>query len=184
LLCTNGTLTLWDSRLTQELARWKGLKHLAASVAFDPEGKRVFVQCRDFGAYVAEVDTGRLVELHKERSSGVVGMDVSPDNRIVALAHYNGRILLWAYAPGDMPRCMRPLTEYDELGSVAFSPDGRLAVGLDKGNINLWDIEHRSLVGALKGHRQPVLALGFNLDGDTLVSISPDELRVWRVTHR
>ena len=49
------------------------------------------------------------------------------------------------------------------------------------GQIHLWDFQHNIKVGVLRGHKQPVWALGFNPDDDSLVSVSPDQLRVWRV---
>lgn len=110
-------------------------------------------------------------------------MDVSPDNRFLAMAHWNGTVVFWSCAPGEEPRSLgQVIPGRTDAWSVAFSPDGqRLALGLADGNIHLWDIQHQMLVGVLKGHRQPVWEVGFNPDDESLVSISPDELRVWRV---
>ena len=37
-------------------------------------------------------------------------------------------------------------------------------------------------VGVLKGHTQPVWQLGFNREDESLVSVSSEQVRVWRVT--
>jgi WD40 repeat protein len=62
-----------------------------------------------------------------------------------------------------------------------ITPDGRrLAVGVGNGLITIWDLESLQEVATLKGHERRVLDLFFLRDGNTLVSISLDEVRVWR----
>ena len=184
LLATNGVLAVWEPEPWRELARWEGVVGRANTIVFDPPDKRIFVRCQNFGVFAADMDTGRLIPIPKRRKAEISGIDISPDNRFLAMSYYDGAVVLWACAPREEPHSLTPIiTERTDAWSVAFSPDGRrLAVGLDDGNIHLWDIERRLLVGVLKGHRQPVWELGFNPADDTLVSISPDELRVWRVT--
>ena len=105
--------------------------------------------------------------------------------RFLAVLSYNGTVDLWACSPGEAPRSLgQVIAGHSDAWSVAFSPDSqRLALGLADGNIQIWDIKNRMLVGLLRGHRQPVWELGFNPEDDSLVSISPDELRVWRVAN-
>jgi WD40 repeat protein len=185
LVGTEGVLAVWQLEPWREVARWKSVEGYPKAIVFDPPGKRLFVAREKFGIFVADTETGRLLLMAKERKSSVSGMDISPDNRFTAMSHYDGTIVLWACAPDEEPRSLGPIiTERTDAWSVAFSPDGRrLAVGLADGNIHIWDIQHRLLVGVLKGHRQLVWELGFNPDDDTLVSVSPDELRVWRVAN-
>jgi WD40 repeat protein len=63
---------------------------------------------------------------------------------------------------------------------VALSADGhRLAVGAGDGSITLWDVASHQEVATLAGHNEEVLHLAFTPDGDHLVSVSKDQLRVW-----
>ncbi len=184
---TNGVLVVWQLKPWRELARWVLLERAwSKATRFDPTGKRVFIFCPFFGVIVAEMDTRRLISMPKDGKYTLSGMDISPDNRLLAVSSFRGTVALWACAPGEEPHRLDPdIPGRTDAWSVAFSPDSqRLAVGLANGNIQIWDIRHRMLVGVLKGHRHPVLDLGFNPDDDSLVSISPDELRVWRVADR
>jgi WD40 repeat protein len=185
LVSTDGLLAVQQLEPWREVARWKSVEGYPKAIVFDPPGKRIFVTREKFGALVAEIETGRLLAMPKDRESEVNGIDISPDNRLVAMSHYDGVVVFWSCAAGEQPRRLGPdITERADAWSVAFSPDGRrLAVGLADGKIHIWDLQHRLLVGVLKGHRQPVWQLGFNPDDDTLVSVSPDELRVWRVAN-
>jgi len=63
---------------------------------------------------------------------------------------------------------------------LAVSPDGRrLAAGIGGGRIAIWDITSHEEVATLAGHREAVSLLAFTPDGDHLVSVSKDQLRVW-----
>ncbi len=64
---------------------------------------------------------------------------------------------------------------------TALSGDGRrLAVGGSDGVITLWDTASRQEVLTLSGHTRPVQALAFLPDGNSLVSVGMDQIRVWR----
>lgn len=64
---------------------------------------------------------------------------------------------------------------------LSLSPDGRrLAAGASDGRITIWDATSHEEVATLEGHKEAVMQLAFTPDGDYLVSVSKDQLRVWR----
>lgn len=65
--------------------------------------------------------------------------------------------------------------------SVVFSPLGDLLLsGHDDGNVRLWDIETRQLIGNLEGHQARVWSACFSPDGTKIASGSDDQsVRVW-----
>ena len=64
---------------------------------------------------------------------------------------------------------------------LAISADGRrLAVGAGDGLITIWDLASKEEVATLAGHKRTLHALSFLSDGNTLVSVGLDQVRVWR----
>jgi WD40 repeat protein len=67
--------------------------------------------------------------------------------------------------------------------SVAFSPNGILAMGDSNGDIHLYQIADGKQVGIYKGHTNWVTSLTFTSDGNTLASSSSDHtVKLWDVT--
>ena len=63
---------------------------------------------------------------------------------------------------------------------LALSADGRrFAAGASDGSISIWDVASHEEVATLEGHKETVMQLAFTPDGDYLVSVSKDQLRVW-----
>jgi WD40 repeat protein len=56
----------------------------------------------------------------------------------------------------------------------------RFATGAGDGLLTIWDVASREELATLEGHKEAVLQLAFTPDGDYLVSVSKDQLRVWR----
>jgi WD40 repeat protein len=68
-------------------------------------------------------------------------------------------------------------------GCIALSRDGRrFAAGASDGRITIWDVASHQEVATLEGHKESVTQLAFTPDGDHLVSVSKDQLRVWRAS--
>ena len=66
---------------------------------------------------------------------------------------------------------------------VVDSIDGRrAAAGADDGTIRIWDLASKQEVAVLRGHAEPVRRLAFLADGNSLVSVSRDSIRVWRAS--
>jgi WD40 repeat protein len=68
---------------------------------------------------------------------------------------------------------------------MAVSTDGRrFAAGASDGRITIWDVASHQEVATLEGHEELVRQLAFTPDGDCLVSVSKNQLRVWRAASR
>lgn len=178
LLGADGTLSVWQAEPWRELHRWSGIGTRPDQIIFDPTGNRIFALMNPDGLFAGEIDTGHLVHLPLTQMA-YSGIAVSTDNRFVAIAGIP--TMVWAMAPGEEPR---PVVTFPVLrlgvSSVAFSRDGRrLALGCADGQIQIWSFPDLMKVGVLKGHKQSVWSLAFSED-DTLVSASPDQVRVWR----
>ncbi len=104
------------------------------AIAFSADGARLFSGGPEgFAAWSAE--TWERVYTSPRPYGGNWGMDVSPDGRVLAVAHWGGTV-----------RLLDPVTlrSYRELAvgtaaDVAFSPDGsRLAACFDDGTVIVW----------------------------------------------
>jgi len=66
---------------------------------------------------------------------------------------------------------------------VVDSTEGRrAAAGADDGTIRIWDLASKQEVAVLRGHAEPVRRLAFLPDGNSLVSVSRDSIRLWRAS--
>ena len=148
---------------------------LVISVAFSQNGQKVMA-----GFYYGLVklwDLSGPMELALQAGNDQVhGLALLSDmHTLVSVSH---EVRFW-----DLhSRQHRPvLQKQDTLWGCSVSPDGRrLAVGGGDGLITIWDLGSRQILVALEGHEAPVLDVAFLGDGDTLVSVGDDQVRVWR----
>ncbi len=109
-----------------------------------------------------------------QESSGVLASAFSPDGRWLVLSLSKGGLELWD-CEEQLPA--GPLIpEAGVIRAVGFSEQGRLAAaGLD-GVVRLIDVENRSVLAELRGHREPIHTLAFTPDGTRLVTGGLDGL--------
>ncbi len=127
--------------------------------------------------------------------SGIQSVAISPDNRLGLSGADDHTVRLWDLSTGqELKRLGEPdgtnpdQGHTDVVQSVAFSPDGRLALsGSRDSTLILWDLasgEIRQHFGqAGDGHTGPVWSVAYHPDGRTVLSGSEDgSLILWDVT--
>jgi WD40 repeat protein/tRNA A-37 threonylcarbamoyl transferase component Bud32 len=111
-------------------------------------------------------------------SLGVRGLTLLPEGPTLVSAGADLRFWDIQSRNENAPKLSPRTGEYHCL---ALSPDGRrFAAGGSDGRITIWDVASHQEVTTLEGHKQDVLHMAFTPDGDHLVSVSKDQLRVWR----
>jgi WD40 repeat protein len=98
---------------------------------------------------------------------------ISPDNKTLATASADKRVLLWDLESGKK---LCELTGHlASIQFVRFSPDGKYLASAGRDNtIRIWDCKSQSLVRELVGHQDFVNSLDFSADGSQLVSVAHD----------
>src|SRR5262249_2319683 len=120
------------------------------------------------------------------KPSRVYGLAFAPHGRLLASAHADGAVQLWAQKDGQWrPRTVLGHHEKAPARTVVFSSDGQtLASSGEDGAVQLWDVESRRgtafLPGDLSGPSECLLGLAVTPDGKTLFpGGQKSELRRW-----
>jgi eukaryotic-like serine/threonine-protein kinase len=125
--------------------------------------------------------TQQHLELDPGQSAPTAGLAFSPDNRQLAAVSYNSLARVYDLPDGSERYSLNTFSLH--LDSVAWSPDGRrLVIGASDGTARIWalDATPPREIAVLPGHTNSVDAAAFTADGNTLVTVSSDSLRVWR----
>ncbi|MDE2858939.1 MAG: protein kinase [Chloroflexota bacterium] len=130
------------------------------------------------GAYAGSEGVIRLVDTFSgdllsmiETGSPVIGLSISPDDRLIAAGLADNSVGLWQLESGAE---LHRLTGHEMMVTdVEFSPDGAtLASSSADTSVRLWDVEFGSLRHTLQKHLDYVIKLSFSSDGARLASSS------------
>ena len=177
---SSSTVRVWDVGAGTEAHVFPNDGELLLSLAFSADSRALMggfwhggvVKLWPLGSQ------GEPATFQKVSGFGMPGMALLPDgNTLVSAAE---DIRFWDVKtrrenPGSAS------LEESEYHSLALSPDGRrVACGTGDGRITIRDVASRHEVAKLDGHKEWVTQLAFTPDGNNLVSVSRDQLRVWR----
>ncbi len=158
----------------------------AWSVAFSPDGARLYVYGRDCVVRVLDCETRTVLASHavhtaapEWRSVHSLGFALSPDGRRLAAARHDGPVLL---LDADSLQLATTLSGHaDRVRAIDFSPDGaRLATGSEDCSLRIWDATTGLEKAVHRGHRDAIFGVAYAPDGTRLATVSRDRTaRLW-----
>jgi WD40 repeat protein len=146
------------------------------SLAFSAEGQKLMA-----GFYYGLVKvwdlSGSSEVTFKGHDHQVRGLALLPDGR--TLVSVSQEVRFWDLNLRQQISSFQPRPTLFHGASLS-SDARRLAIGGGDGLITIWDLVSRQELATLRGHEQPLDSVSFLSDGNTLVSVGLDQLRVWR----
>ncbi len=115
-----------------------------------------------------------------EHNAPILGIVITPDNQYLIAVDGKQQILFWLMKTSQL-HTIKPLG--DLVRSIAISPNGKyLALGLQSGNIQIWDAENFTVKHYLAQLHQQVWSLTFDPQSQILASGGTDtNLCLWDV---
>lgn len=174
-----GLLVSWD---TQEgwLQTYVDTVGISYALAMPSHGKALYVGSGGGAIYVLdpfELSVKKVLRGHRD---GVRGLALSYDDRLLASAGLDGKVMVWQLPEGLRIRTLEGHT--DGVRAISFSPDGRyLASGGRDGLLCIWEVATGQLVKSLS-LPAPLWTVAFSPNGQYLVAGGSDGfLRLWRI---
>ena len=159
-----------------------GLQPVVNAVALSPDGSLVVVGDVDGELIAREVPSAVerwKVRVHPRGARRIDGVFVSPDgSRVVTTGHEARTVEVWDAATGESTAVL----DIGQSRGAAFHPVERVLAVAGAGSIHLVDLERRQMVRTLPNAHagEPLYAIAFSGDGQTLASISADGgLKLW-----
>jgi WD40 repeat protein len=173
------TVRLWDPDTGRKLAeRRLPLDSVSGSIGSRPGGDTLFLGLHEGG--VVELDADALAPVGDllRFDRWVSNVDVSPDDRLLAVALEDpNAVLLVDRRTGEV---LETLDGVDGGQQLVFSPDGAvLAAGSYHGFLTLIDPANREVRATIRAADSPVASLEFSPDGSRIVTTGHGEMSLW-----
>lgn len=161
---------------------------------FSPDGRRLAAYSFNSGLHVWDAQTGKLLDVLREKTMKVRGAAFSPDGRFVAVAFQAGfrldlsqrlgpPIIIWDLTAAKQVQRLQVVYPH-EIGAypsdirlretLQFTPDGRglayIQQFIDANSVWFWDVKSGKLRQRLDTFRRPPRSLVFSPDGKTLAA--------------
>jgi WD40 repeat protein len=147
------------------------------SVAFSPDGRRIFSTGRDHKIKLWDAESGTELMTLAAHNHGRAAF--SPDGERIVSGSKDNTIKVWDAATGA--EVMTLHGHKDIVGCVALNSDGKrvLSGSWDK-TIKVWNTVTGAELMTLRGHTEKIASVAFSPDGTRFISSSYDKtISVW-----
>ncbi|HEY3966716.1 MAG TPA: WD40 repeat domain-containing protein [Planctomycetaceae bacterium] len=185
----DGTLRAWDTETGKPQGTFIGQASPIAAVAFSPDGKSLASAGGGRIFCLWNFSTRKLTYTSPEQELTIKSIRYSPDGELLATATGDwenwkqpGEVKLWKAATGEELQLLPG--HKAQVNAVAFSSDGKhLATGACDGNVRIWDVADRTLVGTANVRGCVWAVEYFPDDARLAVAQWPGQVLVWNLTN-
>ncbi len=179
----NGKVCLWAAGSGKRLAQMDWYFRYVNSLAFTPEGGRLFGTCgNDVKAWDVDGAASPILLGIDHPDPPVWSVAVSPDGQTLASGGSKGALRLYDLAEGQVRAARK---QRGGIRTLAFSPDGAILAVTVGRSVLLCGTQKLEQRAALKGHSDSVISVVYTPDGRGLVTASWDRtVRTWDATGR
>ena len=189
---TPGILTIWDWMARRAVTNFTVPCEWYGKLGFSRSGNFLFAVTLNnewvTSTRIWQTGDWEEVALKGNQSAGLLSVDLSPDDRLLAAGYQNGSVRLLRFPSGQHETTF---TNHQAIVTgVLFSPDGRemFSTSFDSSTRRLWDVFARRELATLRGHFGMVCGAALSPDGRRAATggSSPrDAVKLWDlVAHR
>jgi WD40 repeat protein len=188
---TPGILTIWDWTARRAVTNFTVPCEWYGKLQFSRSGNFLFAVTLNnewvTSTRIWQTKDWKEVALKGNQSSGLLSLDLSPDDRLLAAGYQNGSVKLLRFPSGQHETTFT--NHQAHVTGVLFSPDGRelFSTSFDS-SARLWDVFARRELATLRGHFGMVCGAALSPDGRRAATggSSPrDAVKLWDlVAHR
>jgi WD40 repeat protein len=168
-----GEIIIWDLGKGTALGTLKGPSGGIVSVAFSPDGKKLYSTGGDTAIRMWDLATRMEINVGTGHNSPVRRILFTPDGKLLASAGMDGTVRFWQ--PDTLQEVRQIVAHPDGVGTLAFSPDGKYLLTVNRANappvpgeIKVWDLATLAQKTTIKGHASKVLSLAVSPDSTLL----------------
>jgi WD40 repeat protein/serine/threonine protein kinase len=172
-------LTVWNLQTFEEVATFPRSEAGPKSLCFANSNELMALGTWDGAVEVWDLARKERLSLWKAHQQETTGVAFMPNDKMLLTSGADARLKLWdIQTQREAQRFERAQSSYD---TVAVSRDGmRVAASCWNKHIRIWNTMTRQEVATLPGTQGLTRYLAFLSDGNTLVSGSDEEVRLWR----
>jgi WD40 repeat protein len=175
----DGIYHVWDRATGRLLHRFPGqvLPFFSAPCAFSADSKTIAMVGSNKRIHVWDVASEKEITVLRGPMEAPELIEFSPDGKTAALMAKDQSIRLWDWARDrqlHLYLAERSEDAPNNVGGIAFSPDGKLVVASTDSRIHIWDVvsgkERRARTGLADG----AVALAVSPDGKWFVAVGEE----------
>jgi WD40 repeat protein len=164
-------LSVWKISTGREEQTLKGHEARVHAAAMTEDGSILVSGDTDDNVIVWDVKSGKISHRLRSGQDDVASITfLGASRRFATGAAYRGGIKVWDALEGKLVKVFGE-TKQKGFWALCSSSDGkRLSAGVDKGAVEVWDVELGKRVRLISAHNSIITGTGFSRDGTLIVT--------------